>query len=131
MTTKTTRSEICEGVRYLDTEYPEWLEAINLDELDLSMSSDCILGQLNHEAVIGEVNPASYDGKGSFGEALAVMFPDENPLDRDLWAESYGFFVYDPSRFDDCQSTSAAYSLLNEEWRVVIKAKRAGESDGC
>lgn len=151
-TTTTTRPEICEGVRFLDTEYPEWLEAIDLDQLDLESNADCVLGQLA-ETITGE-EVGVYVG---YVDALRAMFPSiEQSERRSAWAEEHGFVVLSPTRYVDVDEEGdpmepvypddndghpledypldageIAYQLLTAEWRQVIEAKRAGEDDGC
>jgi len=124
--TTTTRPEICEGVCYLDTEYPGWQDEIDLGVLDLSSTPRCILGQLNEKEVIGKPEYV----EGSFDVALDAMFPDEHSVDAIDWSVTAGFYLTD---IDDyfVHTQAEAYKILTAEWREVIEAKRAGTDDGC
>lgn len=137
-TTTTTRPEICEGVRFLDTEYPQWFNEIDPANLDLESGMDCVLGQLNEANLIGQrVGPGYSYG---YGQAINAIFPDDSTDDEmgwndddrshNRWAENRGFFVLDADRFG-YQYDEEAYEALTAEWVEVIEAKQAGTDDGC
>ena len=128
-TTTTTRPEICEGVGFLDAEYPQWFDAINIADLDLESSSCCVLGQLAQD-MIGATVDYSW---GAYEAALDVILDDSNDVEietRGAWAEDHAFVVVDSERFGT-HYDEEAYETLTKEWVTVIEAKRSGAEDGC
>lgn len=98
----TVEQRVANGVEWLDERWPEWVRAINLDDLDLADSCNCVLGQR----------------RGDFDEAL-----DSEDMSLDD-AVRNGFYAGHPSQNRD------AYVALNAMWRRVIEARREAATHG-
>lgn len=90
-TTATLSARVDAGAAWLDANYPDWLEKVTINELNLKSACDCVLGQLfyteaevhgtmTYSAVTGRIRPAGY--------LWAVS--EENVLDYES-SVSYGF----------------------------------------
>lgn len=98
------------GCKLLDERLgPEWVEKIDLDQLNLQSNCDCILGQTSF-GVGGK--PYSYQS------AAEILFPPIIPLDsldHDS-IEAHGFVLYENLPWD--------YLALTECWRQTILSRR-------
>jgi hypothetical protein len=89
------------GAEFLDREQPGWASHINLEELDLSSCTRCVLGQL-----FGDFTDATYE------------------MDLDS-PESYGFDLGDEWNAMDEAGNAVKYDLLGDAWRMEIDARQA------
>jgi hypothetical protein len=81
------------GIKFLDRVMPpKWRQKINLDELSLSSTADCVLGQL-----YGDYDDGRY----------------QLDLDGDE-AEEYGFVLYGVEERD--------YWKLTQAWKLALSA---------
>ncbi len=108
-------SEVCEGVAFLNREYPEWLGAIDLDGLDLDDAVSCVAGQ-----VAGEYLVASVGGPGDYWSMLRE-WGGVRSLDREAWAIEHGFLTATGGGDDD-ESRE-----LGRKWERVIVDLRADD----
>lgn len=101
---------VMNGVLALERKFgPDWLDKINLSNLDLSSPWACVLGQ------------AYKDNKGEHGAGYDAGLedfcgPDATYSARRIWSENHGF------------STPDGYSSLTARWRKKIKELRAERS---
>jgi len=94
------------GAAYLDVREPGWWQRIDLGELDLQSPCNCVLGQLHARRPDEELH--------YLGALRQFGLPDDPGDDMDA---GLGFYT------DDDQE----WPLLNEAWRELIEARRAGE----
>ena len=102
------RSRVNAGVKLLDEKHPGWYKEINLDSLDISDCSQCILGQLY----------------GAFAHGLEIV-PREDP------SFLYGFNF--ETLISELVEDSGSTRRLQEDehrrlllcWIDVIKSRRA------
>lgn len=106
MSELTIEQRVAAGVAWLDENRSGWIDLVNLDTLDLSSCTLCVLGQL-----FGEYEDAPLAAK--YTPDLASTGP----------ARSRGFEV--------AYRTASAYreyADLTAEWRRVIESRRAVSS---
>ncbi len=93
-----TRDLVAAGIKLLDERIPGWEKSIDLEDLELSSSSECILGQL-------------FDH--SYGDGLNRL---------DIRGEPYGFADYE-SFVTDRWVDLSTYDLLQEEWVSALEKR--------
>jgi hypothetical protein len=108
------------GATLLDTSFPGWIDAIDLDALNLESPCTCILGQK-----FGDF----YDGAAEIGHRLpSPDWEDIGPLwnsEAALALEELGFFVACPGLTAvEKNYVDAEYKALTEEWAKLIETRR-------
>jgi len=102
-------ARVLKGIRFLDSNKPGWRDSIEIEMLDLSDISECVLGQ-----VFGSYEEGVY----SFGISSAQV-------DDFLEVQSsYGFDLTHDELADDCVKH---YESLTQEWVKQI-CQGAGNS---
>ena len=82
-----------QGIAFLNERLPGWRDLIDLDILDLSETTACVLGQVSERLT----NGAAYDYSGALTwiERVVLGRPrrtlDDTHLERGEWARSHGF----------------------------------------
>jgi hypothetical protein len=84
------------GAAFLDERYPEWVERIDLDELDMNDCKSCIVGQ-----AVANYSTFFSDAEENCGLPGALGFNLDYTDDYDNWPD------------------------LEEAWRSYITARRA------
>lgn len=98
------QTRVAAGVAFLDRQVPGWVDRIDVDNLDVACSVNCVLGQL-------------YGGYSSGTHALG--------LDQDQ-AAALGFQVeVNGDGFKDLIAAIMEYPALTDEWRRVIEILKA------
>jgi hypothetical protein len=104
--TEEDRLAVKKGAYWLDQVYPEWLEAINLDYLNLQSEAHCVIGQV----VSG---PVIHPGYALMVEWLREVWPLD---DIDIWMHEHGFNLT-PDRFERWEQLTQAWADYIEEHR--------------
>ena len=89
------KQNIQKGIKFLDKKYPNWLDKIDVSELDLNKCNQCIMGQL-------------------VGHYLTAVREYGN-----IKMERFGFTV------DITNHQPQDLNQLTKEWREAIKNKKA------
>ena len=100
-----------EGAAWLDQVYPSWLEAIDLDDLDLSSAHSCILGQ-----VAKPPKDCRVAGYSLIATTATEVFGNRG---SDNWLGSHGFCTTEAHRRDDADIENE-YMQLQEAWVNLI-----------
>lgn len=100
------------GVSWLDAHVPDWIDKVEVIELQMADPCRCILGQVFGD----EADPEPY-GYSGFDIGLDKAYEtDPDGLDESAtgWAVDHGFDA----------DIDWEYSALAEEWSGVIEARR-------
>lgn len=132
----TTQEKVAKGTAWLDEQYPQWWEVIDLSTLDISNCDLCVLGQVydivpfaEKDELIAQV-VAGYPG--SFAEYARLSCRNGTVGGFTVIAEGRGMIisgeVYDMGFAVDWMQgqeiVNAQYAELLEEWTKVIIQKR-------
>jgi len=93
------------GISWLDENAPAWRTPVNLDTLDLGLSTDCILGQVFYAEAAWEGYYNGFDyilNSGDFKDAAGGSLTT-------AWMLRHGFEVYDET-----------YARLTAAWRLAL-----------
>jgi len=135
---------VARGAAFLDEKAPGWEKHIELEELELSSPSYCVLGQMgsrNLDAIFDQVKAKTgsdprtrgFDGYGlalsAFTELQLGPTCGENDSD---WISQHGFCLWGDENemwfWDQLElgklSEDDAWAMLTETWHRVIRAKR-------
>lgn len=99
-------TRVAAGAAVLDIAAPGWDDKINVDQLDLSDTCNCVLGQLADDYDIG-IGKLSLENP----QAVALGFLDIQD-------------TQDGHRFD-WDSRDRSYRKLTAAWRKLIEARRS------
>lgn len=117
---------VARGADWLYEHCPNWVNEIDLDELDLQAPQACVLGQ-TAQCLVPDAGPRS----GYF----TVLY--HHQLDSNSWPSAHGFDVIAPhgSSVDDidgCADSAACgremdarYEMLTLAWREYIREQLA------
>lgn len=86
---------VLKGVRFLDSEVPDWATRINLQRFQMSHGEYCVLGQLY----------------GGYGEGLERIHGNE--YGQEDWASERGFW-----------DANCDYNRLQQDWVKVIAERQ-------
>lgn len=107
------------GIGVLDEHRPGWLETIDLEHLDLSLSCQCVLGQL----------------WGNFDNGILVLEADH---DVPYMAWEMGFEIHsaeiftlareegDLTTYEKSNIIARGYDALDRAWKTAILERRLG-----
>lgn len=118
MTTATTRQTDLEltveaGAAWLDRVKPGWPQLIDLQRLDMSMPTSCVLGQVfEEEALHDDYTPSGYTWALDEHDD---EFAGDPELDS-VWQNAYGFEAM----------ADAQYPELQAAWRQLIEDRFRG-----
>ena len=99
------RLAVKHGANWLDENYPDWVEKINLYDLDMGDCQNCMIGQ-----VVGDYNDIVRGDYGPQGKTVE-------------WAQEHGFEVND---FDDMDSIYSEYVQLETVWSEEVRNRLGG-----
>lgn len=117
-------ARVANGVRWLDENFPNWDERIDLETLRLWSGFDCICGQVFREAA------DKLDVDGGFQYAKTHLFAQANswiseivPKNDPERARNVGYALGFISKGRDQIS---AYDGLQKEWERVLRKRELG-----
>jgi hypothetical protein len=120
--TDTIETRVAQGVALLDEKLPGWDERIDLDNLELDNTCNCILGQefCHHPDVDMEDdgNDEGWPAASPFDIGVRELFDAVRFTNPEHAARSHGFDASSPSM-------PGEFDTLTAEWKRVILARRA------
>lgn len=102
------------GAAWLDKQYPNWVDEINLDRLNIASPTFCVLGQ-TAKCLLGRPNPKKTAMRNGYD---AVRFQHPTIRHRVGWAWKNGFT---PEQFDEWKTGA---EMLTLAWKVLIRERR-------
>lgn len=118
------------GIALLDEKMPGWWRKIDVEELDLSQCTACVLGQMFADDA-NLTREAGYESGYDFGQealGLATIVGGRIPGPGDV--DYYGFDV--PTHVTDSLgnwlSLDRAYAILTRMWAAAIRSRRAASA---
>lgn len=119
------------ALQWLDTEYPGWANAIDLDSFDLMNPFHCVLGQLFSDQTERTINRSIYD----IGNCQGVRVIKSCVIcGEDHWASKYASgYVYGINLFEPDNGGRGLYKCFSGEglietwWRRAIRRRQASE----
>lgn len=120
LTNTQARMRVADGAAFLDSKWPEWFKAVEVNTLDMGVDCACVLGQLD----------------GSFEKAVKKLWPENlstrvrKVLTREghrgfTWAVALGFDVPDAVFSAERE---VDFDLLQNAWVEEIASRRCRES---
>jgi hypothetical protein len=106
-----------EGAYWLDTVYPAWVEAIDIERLNLQSTQACVLGQI----AAPETETAYLTG---YGLVRSFLKGDEG-FNQEVhdWLAEQGFRVREEDWEYDEAEMNDRYWLLTAAWKEQIKER--------
>lgn len=95
------RKQIEAGAKLLDEKRPEWVDLIDLSDLDLGDTCNCVIGQVFFEK--------------TYISALMDLFGEEDELKANDLSHDYGFATRSLQGF--------SYETLTQEWIEYIEGR--------
>jgi hypothetical protein len=117
-----TLPQVARGAQLLDEVFgPEWVDRIDTDQLSITYTSRCILGQLYR----GGAAVDSWAATGAYARALDEL--SRGASDLTTWADEHGFDV--DQRDDDSEEEREiqiceVFDELTAHWRNLILHRR-------
>lgn len=127
----TITERVAAGAAFLDEHDPEWWRAdveraIDVEDLALSMSDRCVLGQRCPLEVLAAYQfsdwdvPAAHDRYQAYAIELSGLLPGSELIH---WGYSHGFTLADDGAGH--LESLGAWRALTAEWKRVITERRA------
>lgn len=112
MTELTIEERVAAGAEWLDERLPDWVNRIDLEDLDIRDACACILGQ-----TFGDFDEAPLVQAGGWRAAHLAAWP--------LGFQSHEVAeAFEAHRHQDPELVTAEYRALEAEWTRLILARR-------
>jgi hypothetical protein len=102
---------VTRGVAFLDREVPDWRSRIVINDLDLSSTCSCVVGQ-----VFGEDAAQEEGYEDGFDLYYHTYVKRDDPVDAPA------FYGFDCQWDEDGSVAIVSYTALQEEWTRVLQA---------
>jgi hypothetical protein len=114
-----TLPQVARGAQLLDEVFgPEWVDRIDVDQLSITYTSRCVLGQLYRDGAAVD----SWASAGAYARGLDEL--SRGASDLTTWADEHGF---DVDQRPDREEDAPVYELFDEltaHWRNLILHRR-------
>lgn len=114
MEADTYTARVARGAALLDATRPGWIDAIDLDTLDLHNAEFCILGQVYSDH--GRMYAYGYYA------GRAALWPDDANM-RERHSHQHGFTIA-------TGSIGFGFAMLDDAWRKLIATRRGTADEG-
>ena len=108
---------IAAGVEWLDANYPNWIDVVEVNQLNLWSACNCVLGQLFATEAGGENTGYDYAIEEVWDEEYQNVIRE--PILTSQQAQAYGFDI----DFDLGESI-VTYQELTDKWKEVIASRK-------
>jgi hypothetical protein len=117
------------GIALLDREVPHWRGLIDWDQLDMTSSHDCILGQIFHDDAAGN-SSSFYSGYDYACEKFDMQPCHCCEVGREHIAADYGFTIREQYGFETSEP-EVSWETLGEMWESLARYDHEHSGINC